>query len=131
MPKIKGQYKELRGLSGFGWDAINSLVTATEEVWESYLSKHKKHRPFDAFSNGVTGGNQSIGMSGLEGLNVYAGSDDGEGEGNDEEDTDGRANCSSTVPSTPLLSTPLSKTIENRPWNQHYIREEGWLEAFA
>ena len=30
--------KELRGLSGFGWDDIKKIVTATDEVWEAYLA---------------------------------------------------------------------------------------------
>ncbi len=29
--------KNLRELSGFGWDAEKSLVTAPDDVWEKYL----------------------------------------------------------------------------------------------
>ncbi|KAJ6553890.1 hypothetical protein B0H10DRAFT_1650709, partial [Mycena sp. CBHHK59/15] len=47
--QIKGQYKIAKGiqdLSGFGWDATKKCVSATEQVWDAYLEKHKKHRPF-------------------------------------------------------------------------------------
>ena len=29
--------KELRGLSGFGWDDERKVVTASADVWEAYL----------------------------------------------------------------------------------------------
>ncbi|KAH9014105.1 hypothetical protein EDB85DRAFT_1899347 [Lactarius pseudohatsudake] len=40
--------KELRGLSGFGWDDAKKAVTATDDVWEAYLApeSHKRARPF-------------------------------------------------------------------------------------
>ncbi|KAJ7602397.1 hypothetical protein DFH06DRAFT_921386, partial [Mycena polygramma] len=46
--QLKGQYKIYKEISGFSWDLIKSLVTATDAVWDTYLdiSKHKKHRPF-------------------------------------------------------------------------------------
>ncbi|KAH9022524.1 hypothetical protein EDB83DRAFT_2320280 [Lactarius deliciosus] len=45
--KIKQEFetmKELRGLSGFGWDDVKNTVTATDEVWEAYLvpESHKR-----------------------------------------------------------------------------------------
>ncbi|KAH9168569.1 Myb/SANT-like domain-containing protein, partial [Lactarius sanguifluus] len=39
--RIKQEFetvKELRGLSGFGWDDAKKMVTATDEVWEAYLA---------------------------------------------------------------------------------------------
>ncbi|KAH9012949.1 hypothetical protein EDB83DRAFT_2233518 [Lactarius deliciosus] len=39
--QLKQEYeviKELRGLSGFGWDDTKKLVTATAEVWDAYLA---------------------------------------------------------------------------------------------
>ena len=39
--QLKQEYeviKELRGLSGFGWDETKKLVTATAEVWDAYLA---------------------------------------------------------------------------------------------
>ncbi|KAI9432592.1 hypothetical protein H4582DRAFT_2083302 [Lactarius indigo] len=49
--RIKQEFKtvkELRGLSGFGWDDVKKTVTATDNVWEAYLTpeSHKKARPF-------------------------------------------------------------------------------------
>ncbi|KAH8978076.1 Myb/SANT-like DNA-binding domain-containing protein [Lactarius hatsudake] len=49
--RIKQEFeivKELRGLSGFGWDDAKNTVTATDEVWEAYLApeSHKRVRPF-------------------------------------------------------------------------------------
>ncbi|KAH8992743.1 Myb/SANT-like DNA-binding domain-containing protein [Lactarius hatsudake] len=49
--RIKQEFeivKELRGLSGFGWDDAKNTVTATDEVWEAYLApeSHKRARPF-------------------------------------------------------------------------------------
>ncbi|KAH9059520.1 Myb/SANT-like DNA-binding domain-containing protein [Lactarius vividus] len=49
--RIKQEFetvKELRGLSGFGWDDAKKTVTATDDVWEAYLvpESHKKARPF-------------------------------------------------------------------------------------
>jgi hypothetical protein len=43
--------KELRNLSGFGWDDSSQLVTAAPDVWDMYLEKHPdrgrfRTRPF-------------------------------------------------------------------------------------
>jgi len=43
--------KELRGLSGFGWDDANELVTAASDIWDAYFAKHPdrgrfRTRPF-------------------------------------------------------------------------------------
>ena len=38
--QIKGSYlmvKELRGLSGFGWDEDRKVVVASDEVWDEYI----------------------------------------------------------------------------------------------
>ncbi|KAF5344615.1 hypothetical protein D9758_013915 [Tetrapyrgos nigripes] len=47
--RFKGDFKivsKLRGLSGFGWDPVRNLVTATDDVWDRYLAGHPKARPF-------------------------------------------------------------------------------------
>ncbi|THU75551.1 hypothetical protein K435DRAFT_631504, partial [Dendrothele bispora CBS 962.96] len=36
----------LRTLSGFGWDNVRHMVTATDSVWDAYLQGHPKARPF-------------------------------------------------------------------------------------
>ncbi|KAI9441114.1 Myb/SANT-like DNA-binding domain-containing protein [Lactarius psammicola] len=40
--------KKLRGLSGFGWDDAQQMVTASDEVWEDYLKvkEHHQHQKF-------------------------------------------------------------------------------------
>ncbi|KAE9390708.1 hypothetical protein BT96DRAFT_775954, partial [Gymnopus androsaceus JB14] len=46
---MKAEFKivaTLRSLSGFGWDDVRKMVTATDEVWDSYLEGHPKARPF-------------------------------------------------------------------------------------
>lgn len=57
----------------------------------------------DAFSNGATGGSQSIGLSGLDSLNSYAGSDDGEGNVDDEAVTDERVTLGDILVRAPYL----------------------------
>ena len=39
--QMKGDYKivkALRELSGFGWDEVKKLVTASDSVWDDYLA---------------------------------------------------------------------------------------------
>jgi hypothetical protein len=38
--------KQLRDLSGFGWNNDLQIVTASSEVWEDYLKRHPKATPF-------------------------------------------------------------------------------------
>ncbi|KAH9040660.1 hypothetical protein EDB85DRAFT_1924505 [Lactarius pseudohatsudake] len=52
--RLKQEYeviKELRGLSGFGWDDTKKLVTATAEVWDAYLAP-RRNSPAKAFRTG-------------------------------------------------------------------------------
>ncbi|KAH9013586.1 hypothetical protein EDB84DRAFT_1568586 [Lactarius hengduanensis] len=47
--KLKQEYdtvKELRKLSGFGWDPAKKCVTASLDVWTDYCKKHPKAGPF-------------------------------------------------------------------------------------
>ncbi|KAI9429510.1 hypothetical protein H4582DRAFT_2089058 [Lactarius indigo] len=47
--KLKQEYdtvKELRKLSGFGWDPVKKCVTASLDVWTEYCKKHPKAGPF-------------------------------------------------------------------------------------
>jgi len=44
--QLKGEYKvvkTLRGLSGFGWDEGNQMVTAPMAVWAAYVKVHRSH----------------------------------------------------------------------------------------
>ncbi|KAF8580859.1 hypothetical protein K439DRAFT_1619440 [Ramaria rubella] len=46
---LKGEYrlvKALREQSGFGWDDMKQMVTAPPDVWDKYLEKHPKAKPF-------------------------------------------------------------------------------------
>ncbi|KAH9008954.1 hypothetical protein EDB84DRAFT_1571646 [Lactarius hengduanensis] len=48
-PQLKQEYdtvKELRKLSGFGWDPTKKSVTASLDVWSEYCKKHPKAGPF-------------------------------------------------------------------------------------
>lgn len=38
--------KQLRQLSGFGWDPVNHLVEADDSVWDPYLVSHPKAKEF-------------------------------------------------------------------------------------
>ena len=38
--------KELRDLSGFGWDDEQEMVTASKEVWDTYVAQHKEAKKF-------------------------------------------------------------------------------------
>ena len=40
------EYVQLKGNSGFGWDAEKGLPTAPDDVWERYLQAHPKAAPF-------------------------------------------------------------------------------------
>ncbi|KAH9052000.1 hypothetical protein EDB83DRAFT_2316626 [Lactarius deliciosus] len=54
--KIKQEFetmKELRGLSGFGWDDVKNTVTATDEVWEAYLAPESHKRGKNESYGGV------------------------------------------------------------------------------
>ncbi|KAJ7129933.1 hypothetical protein C8R46DRAFT_678274 [Mycena filopes] len=112
--RMKGQYKIVKGmltLSGFGFNAATKTVTATEQVWDAYLQKHKKHaafknRPFihyddlaflcddvmatgeDAFSNGAAGGTQSQNPDDHDGSFDSNGAGGAGDDGDDEEDED-------------------------------------------
>ncbi|KAF8145611.1 Myb/SANT-like DNA-binding domain-containing protein [Mycena galopus ATCC 62051] len=113
--RLKGQYKIVKGmlsLSGFGWNPRSKCITATEEVWAAYLDHPKnagfKDRAFkhfndmaflcddvmatgeDAFSNGLSGGNQD--PTSDNGTGAVDDADDGgdEDEGADEDEEDGR-----------------------------------------
>ncbi|KAK7439194.1 hypothetical protein VKT23_017684 [Stygiomarasmius scandens] len=47
--RFKAEFKivaKLRTLSGFGWDNAQSMVIATDQVWDAYLAGHSKARPF-------------------------------------------------------------------------------------
>ncbi|KAF5318979.1 hypothetical protein D9758_018530 [Tetrapyrgos nigripes] len=38
--------RRLRTLSGFGWDNVRNMVTATDQVWDAYIKGHSKAGPF-------------------------------------------------------------------------------------
>ncbi|KAF8579565.1 hypothetical protein K439DRAFT_1359301 [Ramaria rubella] len=47
--KLKGEYhlvKALHEQSGFGWDDMKQMVTTPPDVWDKYLEKHPKAKPF-------------------------------------------------------------------------------------
>jgi hypothetical protein len=46
---LKKEYqlvKELRNLSGFGWNSEAQMVTAKADVWDAYLAEHKDAKRF-------------------------------------------------------------------------------------
>jgi Myb/SANT-like DNA-binding domain len=46
---LKKEYqlvKELRNLSGFGWNSETQMVTAKADVWDAYLVEHKDAKRF-------------------------------------------------------------------------------------
>ncbi|KIJ50094.1 hypothetical protein M422DRAFT_245894 [Sphaerobolus stellatus SS14] len=46
---LKGEYrivKELRDLSGSGWNDTRQMVVAEKDVWDKYLQSHPKAKPF-------------------------------------------------------------------------------------
>ncbi|KAH9017190.1 hypothetical protein EDB85DRAFT_2155395 [Lactarius pseudohatsudake] len=47
--KLKQEYetvKELRNVSGFGWDPVKHCVIAEHTVWQEYIKKNPKAKPF-------------------------------------------------------------------------------------
>ncbi|KAJ7690432.1 Myb/SANT-like DNA-binding domain-containing protein [Mycena olivaceomarginata] len=134
--RLKGQYKIMKGmlsLSGFGWNPRSKCITATEEVWAAYLDKHPKNAVFkdrafehfddmaflcddimatgeDAFSNGLSGGNQDPTSDNGTGAVDDANDGGDEDEEEDEDEEDGRGvlgnilNSSSSAFSTPKTS---------------------------
>ncbi|KAJ7764054.1 hypothetical protein DFH07DRAFT_770703 [Mycena maculata] len=142
--RTKGQYKvmkEMLGLSGFGLDPKTKALTAEEEVWDAYLAKHPKrkpfkHRPFphyddmallcddvmatgeDTFSNGASGGNQGLDSDVLNDIDNSFGAggagDDADDEEDEEDDEPGRdvfSNISNDSASS--ASTPQPKALKN------------------
>ncbi|KAJ7450558.1 Myb/SANT-like DNA-binding domain-containing protein [Mycena latifolia] len=132
--RLKGQYKIVKGirsLSGFGWNATTKCVTATDEVWDAYLSVtscvqdasfiHYDDMALlcddvmatgeDTFSNGASGGNQTTHL-GSDDVHDGTGSMGAGDEGDNEEEADddeGDRDISSS--STPFLGTP--KPVKN------------------
>ncbi|KAF8173246.1 hypothetical protein K438DRAFT_1850779 [Mycena galopus ATCC 62051] len=114
--RLKGQYKIVKGmlsLSGFGWNPRSKCITATEEVWAAYLDKHPKNAGFkgrafehfddmaflcddvmatgeDAFSNGLSSGNQDPTSDNHTGAVDDADDSGDEDEEADEDEEDGR-----------------------------------------
>ncbi|KAI9448730.1 hypothetical protein BJY52DRAFT_1097274, partial [Lactarius psammicola] len=46
---LKQEYetvKELRNMSGFGWDHVKHCVIAEHTVWQEYVKKNTKAKPF-------------------------------------------------------------------------------------
>ena len=42
---LKGEYqvvKRLKDQSGFGWDSLLQIVTASEDVWTAYITSHQE-----------------------------------------------------------------------------------------
>ncbi|KAF5338309.1 hypothetical protein D9758_015762 [Tetrapyrgos nigripes] len=102
--RFKADFKivaKLRLLSGFGWCPIRHMVTATDEVWDQYITGHRKAHPFrtqpfphyDAIA-GIVGHSTATGAmaQSSEKANFALDSSEDE-EGEDVEEDDDQSEC--------------------------------------
>lgn len=112
--KLKKQYKDvakLRGLSGFGWDPDQCLVTAPDDVWEPYLAAHPTAKPwrktpfplFDDMAN-LTGDSIATGSGA-----VRLGAAQGSQESNEDDSGTDSSSSSSSSESDAAEKTPAKR----------------------